>query len=424
MKTFALLLLFTFSLSAEIHTLTLKQAIDLALRQNPDLAIARLDEQKSLLAVRVARDPFVPKIYGGSGLAYTSGFPTSIEGSAPSIFQARTNMAIYNRYQSFQVAQASENAHSAQIDVQARGDDIAYRTALLFLDVEQAQRSAGMFDKQIESMQKLLDSVLARVNEGSELPLQSKRAELNLQKVRQRYEILKSNREYAETSLAMVLGFPSTDRVRAVLEERPPFELPATPEESAEAALKNSKEVRRLESSMLAKGLEVRAQRALRIPQVDLVAQYSLFAKHNYEDFFPRFSRHNGQLGVSITVPLLVGSAAGGLAAQAEREILKLRIQMTMTRNRISFETNKSFQEVKNAETAGQIAKLDLEVSREDISVLLAQYSEGRVPMSRVEQARLDENEKWIAFYETQQMIERARLSLLRQTGRLVAALR
>ena len=64
-----LMLLSAISLAAETRTLTLKQAVDLALEQNPDLVLARLDEVKANQAVRAARDPFIPKVYVGSGLA-------------------------------------------------------------------------------------------------------------------------------------------------------------------------------------------------------------------------------------------------------------------------------------------------------------------------------------------------------------------
>jgi len=63
---------------AEVHSLTLRQTIELALRQNPDVALVRLDEQKARAAVRVARDPFLPHLTAGSGMAYTSGFPMSL----------------------------------------------------------------------------------------------------------------------------------------------------------------------------------------------------------------------------------------------------------------------------------------------------------------------------------------------------------
>src|ERR1044071_5192205 len=43
---------------AEIHTLTLRQAIDRALVQNPEVVMARMDEAKASHGVRVAQDPF------------------------------------------------------------------------------------------------------------------------------------------------------------------------------------------------------------------------------------------------------------------------------------------------------------------------------------------------------------------------------
>ena len=82
------ILLVTFTaagLCAEIHPLTLRQAVEIAMKENPDLVLARLEEQKAQANVRVAKDPFVPKIYAGSGLAKTYGYPSSIEGAAPSI---------------------------------------------------------------------------------------------------------------------------------------------------------------------------------------------------------------------------------------------------------------------------------------------------------------------------------------------------
>src|ERR1700744_308875 len=62
-------------LHAENHALNMRQAVELALKQNPDIVLARLDEQRTREAVRVARDPFTPRVGAGSGLAYSDGFP-------------------------------------------------------------------------------------------------------------------------------------------------------------------------------------------------------------------------------------------------------------------------------------------------------------------------------------------------------------
>ena len=157
---------------------------------------------------------------------------------------------------------------------------------------------------------------------------------------------------------------------------------------------------------------------------VDLVAQYAMLARYAFQDFFPKFQRNNGQLGVSINLPLLAGSATSAQAYQAEAEVSKLRTQVNSTRERITLDTRKTYQDVKRAETGRNVAREDLELSREQLSVLLAQMNEGRAALRQVEEARSVESEKWIAFYEAQSTLERAELELLRQTGTIMAALK
>src|SRR5512146_3032739 len=136
----AILILVTISclLPAEVHRMTLRQAVELAMKQNPDIAMARLDAEKARQAVRVARDPFTPRITVGSGLAYSNGFPLSIEGSAPSIVQAQAAQYLFNRPQSYAVAQAKENARGASLGVAGKRDEVGYRVASLFVDAERA----------------------------------------------------------------------------------------------------------------------------------------------------------------------------------------------------------------------------------------------------------------------------------------------
>src|SRR5436305_13795342 len=144
MSRAAILLLLASLARAEVHPMTLRQAVEMAVRQNPDIALARLDQERARQGVRVARDPFTPKITVGSGLAYSNGFPMSIEGSAPSIVQARASQFLFNRQQSFTIAQTKEDAKGAALSVAAKREEVAYRTASLFLDAERAAR-AGDF---------------------------------------------------------------------------------------------------------------------------------------------------------------------------------------------------------------------------------------------------------------------------------------
>jgi len=45
------------ALRAEVHTMSHAQAVERALQQNPEIAMARLDELRAQEAVRVRKDP-------------------------------------------------------------------------------------------------------------------------------------------------------------------------------------------------------------------------------------------------------------------------------------------------------------------------------------------------------------------------------
>lgn len=418
-----LVLALSLSLHAEIHTLSLREAVDVALKQNPELLIARYDQARARYTVQISRDPFVPKVFGGSGAAYTAGYPASINGQPPSIFQAQTQMSLYNKPQSYKVAEARENVRAADVELSRSQEDIAYRTAGMWLDALQIARSLASVEQQAESLRKVNEGVNARIAEGRALPIEARRAALDIARSEQRIHALAADLENAETALAVTLGYPPDDRVRADRNSAFSASVPASEQSSIDAAVANSKDMRLFESRIQAKGLELKSYTSARLPVVDLVAQYNLLAQYNFQDFFGRFQRNNGQLGVSVTIPLLVGAAAKAYAHQAENDLAKLQAQSNLTRNQIIVSTKRNFQQVRTAETARSLARMDLEVAREQVTLVLAQQEEGRAAVRDLEQARIQETEKFIALYEAEHALDRAKLELLRQTGTLIAAI-
>ncbi len=424
MKSLALLLLCALGAAAEVKTLTLRQAIEFALNQNPDVILARLDQQKARYQVTIARDPFIPKVFAGSGGAYTYGYPNSIDGNAPSIVQVKTVMSLYNRPQSYQVAQANEALRATEIEVGRRQDEVIYRVAELFLQAELAARSLGNARRQVESLARVKELVDARVNDGRELPIESTRAKVASAIAQQRVDTLALDLLNAETMLALVLGMAPEDRVKAAAEERTPLASTLSEAQAIETALENSREIKRLESDLQLKTLEVKQYASMRYPKIDLVAQYSLFSKYAFQDYFQKFQRNNAQIGASVELPILVGRGPRAFVSKAETDQLKIRAELNRTRSRIAADLRRAFLEMKKLEGARELARLELDLAREQLTIDLAQMDEGRSPLAKVEASRATENGKWLAFYEAQSLAERARLDVLRQTGTLQAALK
>jgi outer membrane protein TolC len=178
-----------------------------------------------------------------------------------------------------------------------------------------------------------------------------------------------------------------------------------------------------MESQITAKELEKRGVKAQRLPRVDLVAQYALLAKfNNYAEFFSKYQQNNEQIGMSFQFPFAVGPGVGAQVAQVESDIAHLKVDLNSARNRLRNDIEQAYRNVHKSETAAEVARLDLDVAREQLSVDLAQMQEGRVTLRQVEEARVAENDKWMAFYDAQYGVERARWSVLRLTGDLLAA--
>lgn len=413
------------SLSAGERVLTLREAVDLASRQSPEVVLARLDEQRAALEAQAVREPALPRLVVGSGLAYSSGMPMSIEGATPAVVQAKAVRTLWSRPQGFQVAQAREGARAASAASAAAREDAALRVASLFLDLERIVRQTESVRRQLEHAQKIEAATRLRAQEGRELPLEARRAALETARARLRLQQLAGQRRSASQALAAALGLDPSEDIVPAAEDRPAPPAPLEEDASVAAALRDDPEIRRLEAEVAAKNFQARSFRALRLPRIDLVAQYGLLAKfNNYEQFFNRFERHNVQLGASIQIPLFTNSQDSARAAQAEIEARRLQEEIRRLRRRVETDTRLAWTKVHDAGAARELARMDLDLAREQVSLTLARVEEGRASLRDLEQARFQEQERWILFYDAVHDLELARLELLRRTHSLSAALR
>ena len=70
--------------------------------------------------------------------------------------------------------------------------------------------------------------------------------------------------------------------------------------------------MKKLESDLRAKSLEIKSYKAYRLPKVDLVAQYALLAKFNnlHRISSSASSSNNVELGASFSIPILAGKSS------------------------------------------------------------------------------------------------------------------
>ena len=425
-RLFALILAVPFCLAAqEARPISLREAVQLALENNPDILLARIEQEKAAAAVDIARGAFSPYAAVGSGLGWTSGIPQSIEGATPSVVQATGRKTVFNRELSARVHEAQALAEAAQHSAAAQEDEVAFRVASAWLDFDRAARALDLAEQQVRNFERIERTIEVRVSEGRAIPLDLSRARLDKARAEQQLEQARSDYDLRQATLRNLLGLASAEKLApATGGALPPLALPESAEAGAARAQASSDELRSLESRVAASAFAVKAEKGGNAPRLDFVAQYSLLAKfNNYEEFFNRFQRHNGQIGMALSLPIFTGKAVSSRVARASVLEREARLQLEARKAGLDLETYQLHAQAEQARSAQQIARLELDFARESLSVTLAQFEEGRAAIDVVERARIEESLAWDRYYDAKTTLEKAQLNLLRRTGDLVSAL-
>jgi outer membrane protein TolC len=74
---------------------------------------------------------------------------------------------------------------------------------------------------------------------------------------------------------------------------------------------------------------------------------------------------------------------------------------------------------VRESDAAKEVARLELQLAQQNVGVLQAQFDEGKLNLTDMEKARLEENEKWMAYLDAGFQKQQAQLDLLRTAGQL-----
>ena len=95
--------------------LPFRRAIELALSNSIQLALNHTSETSAYETYREARAAYIPKLTVGSDLGYSHGFPLSLEGSAPTLFNVTTQSSVWSPAQSSFTKAASADWRASKL---------------------------------------------------------------------------------------------------------------------------------------------------------------------------------------------------------------------------------------------------------------------------------------------------------------------
>jgi outer membrane protein len=402
--------------------LTLKEAVGLAVANSRDLALARLQYGVMQRQIGVARSAFLPNLYTGTGIAYTSGFPLLEGGGAPALFSLSYTQQIFNPPMKGDQHAAEQRAEEQRLSMDDVRDTVMSRAALDYLELAKIRHALELMHGERLSAGRILDATRERADTGRELPVEVIRAQLTTARIEQRIAQLEDRDDFLTGELRDSMGLPVDEMIEVSTEEIPGAAAEAAKDVVSEA-MANNVELKQAQTEVRAREFKLKGEEGGRWPSFSLIGQYNVLSKiNNYTDFFNKFQRNNVVFGVQVQIPIFASRTSSAVAfARADLNAANLALQKK--RNELSLDVRRKARLVREAELSGEVARLELQLAQENVRVLQAQFDEGRGSLKDLEAAHIEENDKWLAFLDANYSRQQAQLDLLRTTGQLAQVL-
>ena len=397
--------------------LTMRHAVTLALQNSRDLALARVQYTVALNQTSLDRAAFLPNVYTGSGAAYTSGFP-SLGGSPPAVFQMNYDQAIFNPALKAQQQAAEEHAKTMKLEVDRTRDDVIVRTASAYLELAKVRHSLELLRGEQASSEKILSVTQERVQANQELSIEVTRSQLTAARIQERIIKLEGRDEALTQQLRNITGLPDGEAIE-VQPEDPGFETDLQDAQILDLGLHSDRDIQEAENDRLARQHILGGAKLGYFPTLSVLGQFSVLSKsNNYLDFYKKFERNNGSVGIQLTIPIF-SSKTRATVALAKSELSASELALGNKRQQVRLDLLQKQRNVRELDATREVARLDLKLSQESLQLLQAKFDEGRANLRDIENARLDENDKWVAFLDADFARQQGQLTLLQATGQL-----
>jgi outer membrane protein TolC len=400
--------------------LTLKRSIDLALQNSKDIQLAKIQARVADQAASLTKAEFLPNLYAGSGAGYTYGLPETPGGRPPSIFSLTYTEEVFNGPLRGLAKEQQEQARAQRIALEDTRNIVMQRAATAYLELVKVRHSLELLRKEKDSAEKIVEVTEERQGEGFELPTEVTKAQLTKAQVVQRILQLEGRQDELEVFLRNELGLVPEQPFEVTPEELPGSAEQAGANLVAMAAQGNTS-LTFAESDVKAKEFRLAGEKKGYWPTLQLVSIYSVLAKYNFSNYpniYTNFKYNNLNAGINVNVPIFSSKTRANVAlAQANLDAAK--VNLAGKRNQVSAEVRQRSRKVQETEAAKEVARLELQLAQQDLAVIQSQFGEGKMSLRDVEKARLNENEKWMAYLEANFRKQQAQLELLRSAGQL-----
>ncbi len=372
-------------------SLSLKQAIDIALQENPAIKQSRENVAAARYNIGMARAAYLPQVNFVSNYFYGNAFPGSsdrpgtsgISGATGSIgglgvtnfylYQFQASQLIYDFGKTLgQIKESRASFGQSQQDYAGSRQQVVLDARTAYFGYLAATRAQKVQEETVRQNQELLKQAQGFYQVGLKAKIDVTKAEANLYQAEANLIQAKNNVQLAQVSLMTALGLKSWpySKVEDVLEVMTP---PRSLEELRSQALQRRPEIQKNLHQQEFNVASLQVARAGYFPTLTSTAAYG------WQSIDQPFSTlpSNWYVGAAMTFPLFEGFST---AYSVNRNKAQLRASLEnyeVLRLNVTKEVNQSYLNVKTGWELIRATKKALEAARENLRLAWGRYQAG-----------------------------------------------
>jgi outer membrane protein TolC len=418
--------------------LTLPQAIDLALKQNRSLGLARLSVTDSEHKKQVARSDYFPHIKNESSVLHITdlagvdipagafGYHAST-GAIPgqTLFLDQGSLTTYTSgtglaqplTQMFKIRESNRAAtadiNSAKIQVDQAEDNVVLKVRQVYYGLLIAQLKKQSAAAQVDASQVKDQEAQDAVRNGSALEVAALEGRAGLLEARQ--EVLTETLQIHSLSLTLsdLLGLPLETQLE--LDSDPSVGAFTTPtrEECIQIAQDHSPEIRSAQQAVLKAKAGLAAAKDAYIPDVTGLARYS------YQSGIPFLVHNFGTFGVSFSYDLFDGGRRVAEIKDSQTLLSQAELNLAKVKDEVAVQVETAYDKVEQLQNMVGVAEEALEVRVELARLSDRQFEQTEVLASARSEAHSKEASAKASYLEATLGLSLAQADLKRTIGQL-----
>lgn len=395
--------------------LTLRQAIQMALKQSPDVDEARAGTQQAKAGVDMARTQLLPQINfteemtRGNDPVYAFGtrlrqqrftqadFAIDALNTPAPIGNFSTRLSgQWLAFDSFRTQKSIKSAHlmekSAVLSARAVDQKVIFGVVQAYQSVLYAERQVDIAQHELETAEALLASVEDHVKAGLAVESDRMSALVNVAARKQTLITAQGNRDLAWAQLRLAVGAPDLQQTKLQ-----PIELHQFPagefEQELQTAMKSRQDLAAIGE---AQSSQVAAESAARMSYGPRISAYG-----NWEDDRQNFGSSGGNnwvVGAQVNLDILPfgkhAQIAGAKAARAKTDA-----QLASYRQQVRLQVNQAHIQRQTAQLSLETARAAIDQATESLRILKNRYSAGLATITDLLRAEDAERQSQVNYW-------------------------